>query len=105
MSSTTLGDVVSNLVKHHIGVDKLLAVIEQATTPMQQVHITALDKYEQGLKHKTFASPSLVIIGKVVALHEQFQWFTNSDTTEAYFKPLTEIPVSESKKENHVNAA
>jgi uroporphyrin-III C-methyltransferase/precorrin-2 dehydrogenase/sirohydrochlorin ferrochelatase/uroporphyrin-III C-methyltransferase len=105
MSSTTLNDVVNNLVKHHIGGDKLLAVIEQATTPLQQIHVTAIDRYEQELKHKVFASPSLVIIGKVVALHEQFKWFTSSEASASYFKPLTEIPVSESKKESHVNAA
>jgi uroporphyrin-III C-methyltransferase/precorrin-2 dehydrogenase/sirohydrochlorin ferrochelatase/uroporphyrin-III C-methyltransferase len=105
MSSTTLSEVVNNLVKHHIAGDKLLAVIEQATTPMQHVHITAIDRYERELKHKVFASPSLVIIGKVVALHNQFKWFANSGATESYFKPLTEIPVSESKKESHVNAA
>ena len=74
MSSETLDGVVENLLKHDIEADKLLAVIEQATTPLQQVHISNLYDYEQTLKGKKFASPTLVIIGKVVALHEKFAW-------------------------------
>ncbi len=36
---------------------------------------------------KRFVSPSLVIIGKVVALHQQFKWLKNSEHNEQYFVP------------------
>lgn len=88
MSSETLGDVVANLVKNNIPADRLLAVVEQATTPLQQVHTCNLYTYEQELKGKTFVSPSLVIIGKVVSLHAQFGWLANSNSSEHYFKPV-----------------
>jgi uroporphyrin-III C-methyltransferase len=91
MSSETLDTVVNNLVKNNIGADKLLAVIEQATTPFQQVHITDLYKYETELKGKVYASPTLVIIGKVVALHEKFGWLKNSTIAGDYFKPLEDF--------------
>lgn len=91
MSSETLEGVVSNLVKHGIGANKLLAVVEQATTPMQNVQVTNLYDYAQDWKGKTFASPSLVIIGKVVALHEQFAWIANSNSSESYFKPVAKL--------------
>jgi len=32
-----------------------------------------------------------VIIGKVVALHEQFAWLKNSTSDEYYFKPVEQV--------------
>ena len=91
MSSETLDTVVDNLVKNNIGEDKLLAVVEQATTPFQQVHIANLYEYEKSLKGKVYASPTLVIIGKVVALHEKFGWLQNAVAEGEYFKPVEDI--------------
>ena len=85
MSAETLGSVVANLTKNNIDPSKLLAVIEQATTPLQQIHICNLYDYEQKLSHIKFRSPSLVIIGKVVALHEQYKWIAETTSTEEYF--------------------
>jgi uroporphyrin-III C-methyltransferase/precorrin-2 dehydrogenase/sirohydrochlorin ferrochelatase/uroporphyrin-III C-methyltransferase len=78
MSSETLDSVVDNLVKYQVDKDKLLAVVEQATTPFQQVHIANLYEYEKLLKGKVYASPTIVIIGKVVTLHEKFGWLQNA---------------------------
>lgn len=93
MSSETLNHVVERLM-HSQATDKLMAVIEQATTPYQQVHISSLKKYNKELGEKKFISPSLVIIGNVVALHKQFAWLPNSDSRENYFKPV-ESPVNQ----------
>ena len=88
MSSETLDEVVENLAVNNIAADKLLAVIEQATTPLQHVHISSLEHYNQNMKGQRFVSPSLVIIGKVVALHRQFAWLPNSNSKAYYFKPM-----------------
>ena len=72
MSSETLDEVVEKLTANHIATDKLLAVVEQATTPLQHVHTSSLDNYNKTMKGQRFISPSLVIIGKVVALHQQY---------------------------------
>jgi uroporphyrin-III C-methyltransferase len=85
MSSDTLNGVVQNLVRNGISPDKLLAVVEQATTPLQNVYTCNLYEYETVLKGRSFLSPSLIIIGKVVGLHEQFRWLENSGTRENYF--------------------
>jgi len=90
MSSETLDKVVSKLVAYNIAADKLLAVVEQASTPLQRVHVSNLYEYEEKLKGQQFISPSLVIIGKVVALHEQFGWLQNSESSKFYFKPVQE---------------
>jgi uroporphyrin-III C-methyltransferase len=109
MSSETLEGVVANLQKHQISEEKLLAVIEQATTPFQQVHITNIYEYAAKLKGRPFISPSLVIIGKVVALHQQFGWMANSSNREEYFKPVaklfTTITDHTEKANDHVSRA
>ncbi len=91
MSSETLDTVVEKLTKYNIDSAKLLAVVEQATTPIQQVHICNLYNYTSTLKGRSFISPSLVIIGKVVALHQQFAWVKNDNSTHSYFKPVQQV--------------
>ncbi len=91
MSSETLDGVVENLLKNNIAPGKLLAVVEQATTPMQQVHISSLEEYRENPGNKVFASPTLVIIGKVVALHKKFSWLKNATETGEYFKPASDV--------------
>lgn len=108
MSSETLDTVVEKLTHYNIDADKLMAVAEQATTPLQNIHTCNLYEYADKLKGKIFLSPSLVIIGKVVALNQQFAWLKNSGSDEYYFKPLTakvtEITESE-KATKHVSRA
>ena len=53
-----------------------LAIIEQATTAEQKIHITTLENCAGDFSGRLFSSPSLVIIGDVVTLNEQFNWFT-----------------------------
>ena len=89
MSSETIDALVNKLTQYRIDKNKRLAVIEQATTTYQQVYTSSLYEYENTLKRKSFLSPSLIIIGKVVGLQEQFKWFEGSGLGEYYFKPLT----------------
>ncbi len=106
MSSETLDGVVENLLKNKIEDDKLLAVIEQATTPMQQVHVCSLKEYQSKLQGKTFASPTLVMIGKVVSLQEKYAWVKNAVLQEEYFKPVEDVQFEELIKEsvnNYIN--
>lgn len=85
MSAETLGSVVAQLLRH--GADKKtgLAVVEQATTPLQQIHTCTLETYAEKLAAATLKSPSLVIIGKVVDLHQQFAWLQNTPAADEYF--------------------
>ena len=89
---------MEHLTTNNIDAGKLLAVVEQATTPCQQVHVCSLYDYAEKLGAKTFASPSLIIIGKVVALHGQFGWLPNSNTSEEYFNPVEGKLINYKKK-------
>ncbi len=88
MSSDTLDPLVDHLLRHGIGADKHLAVIEQATTPFQQVYHCKVHDYPTKWANSGYISPTLIIIGKTVSLHEQFRWVTNSEIKESYFKPV-----------------
>lgn len=106
MSSETLPKVVEKLTANNIDKNKLLAIIEQATTPFQKVNITSLYEFENKFKGQSFISPSLIIIGKVVALHERFAWLINSTSNEYYFKPMASqvISINETDKlQKHVS--
>jgi uroporphyrin-III C-methyltransferase len=75
MSSKHLEDLVELLLRYTRKPNTPLAVIEQATTIYQRVHVTTLKHCQKDLSGKDFSSPSLVIMGKVVNLYQQFNWF------------------------------
>ena len=88
MSTENLDEVVNNLKKNGISSDKFIAVIEQATTSVQNVYVSNIYNCLKEFESVSFTTPSLLIIGKVVALHEQFAWIRNSYSNEQYFEPL-----------------
>ncbi len=75
MAAKNLKLFVEQMICHGANHETPLAVIEQATTTHQQVHLSTLAKAEKDLVPINFSSPSLVIVGTVVALHQQFKWF------------------------------
>jgi len=89
MSAETVDGIVDRLIKYGVREDTFIAVIEQATTPLQQVHTANIYDFQK--QNGAFLSPSLVIVGRVAALHEQFGWIANSSDRSSYFKPVAGI--------------
>ena len=79
MAAKNICDLAELLLRYSKKPATKLAVIEQATTIHQQVHITTLIDCAKDFAGKAFSSPSLVIIGDVVKLHEQFNWFSSTE--------------------------
>jgi uroporphyrin-III C-methyltransferase len=88
MSSGRVSDLVEKMVRHGVADDRYLSIIEQATTPMQQVYTCKLDDYLEKGASPAYISPTLLIIGKVAALQTEYQWVPNSNSSESYFKPV-----------------
>lgn len=84
MASNNLAALVNRLIQFGSSLQKPLAVIEQGATIYQQVHTTTLQNYETDFAGKTFSSPSMVIVGDVVQLHEQFHWFQTEGTGSVF---------------------
>jgi uroporphyrin-III C-methyltransferase len=91
MSSETLLNVAEKLTAHHIHEDKMMAIVEQATTPFQNVQVMNLYDVKRKITEPSFISPTLIVIGRVVSLHENFKWFENSSSKEYYFKPMNQL--------------
>ncbi len=88
MSSETLHKAVNKLISYNVDDSKSIAVIEQATTIYQKVSVYEFSEFA-AVQPSGFMSPTLVIIGKTVALHKQFNWVENYHGNEYYFQPLT----------------
>ena len=87
MAAKNITDLAELLLRYTRKPFTSLAIIEQATTIHQQVHITTLKNCAIDFAGKQFSSPSLVIIGDVVKLHEQFNWY-QTEESGSVFKEL-----------------
>jgi uroporphyrin-III C-methyltransferase len=90
MSAQTLSELAGKLFQAGMPADKPLAIIEQATTPVQQVKIGTIGQYIQGEKNADYISPTLIIIGEVVKLHPRFKWFGGGIGQVEFFSPVSE---------------
>lgn len=88
MSKGNLSNLVEKFVELNVSREKKIAIIEQATTPYQKVYTSSFDDFKTNFADKNFASPSLVVIGKVVTLHEEFSWLENAEHEGLYFKSV-----------------
>ena len=74
MSGATTNELVKQLLDHSIDPGTSIAVVEQATTPCQKVFSSRIDHYEREFGSRSYTSPTLIIIGKVASLHQEFKW-------------------------------
>lgn len=88
MSASTLPDLIAGLLHHGAEPSTPFVVVEQATTPNQYVHYSTLSDFENSAKPNSFISPSLLIIGKVAGLYQQFAWLSNNNQRKPYFSSL-----------------
>jgi uroporphyrin-III C-methyltransferase len=94
MSSEPLDTLVERLLQHGIPQDRWVAVIEQATTPRQNVYSYPIHDYLSAAGGNTYVSPALIIIGKVAALSSSFKWQPDSQSREHYFAPVPSASVT-----------
>ena len=96
MSGATTNELVKQLLDHSIDPGTSIAVVEQATTPCQKVFSSRIDHYERELGSRSYTSPTLIIIGKVASLHQEFKWLPENESgREPYFKPVTKTKEEE----------
>lgn len=86
MSGEKSLNLIRKLYSFGMNPEKEIAIIEQATTPFQKTTIFSINDAAQN--QKTFTSPTLIIIGRVVQLYQRFQWKENSHSGQLYFKSV-----------------
>ncbi|MFZ9660467.1 MAG: uroporphyrinogen-III C-methyltransferase [Chitinophagaceae bacterium] len=102
MASKKLNELTTYLILNGMNKDLPVAIIEQATTPFQKVFISSLSDCSDN--EKKYLSPSLVIIGKVVELHEKYNWFRANSKNVLFFDPVSDKSVIHNQ-ENVGNAS
>ena len=90
MSGINLDILMEKLVEYGVSGEKYISVIEQATTPMQKVTTGPILDFAVERKGTDWISPTLLVIGKVASLQEQFQWLPQHESGQSYFNPLEE---------------
>jgi len=90
MSGKSLRKVVSKLLTAGADGEIPFVVVEQATTPNQYIHQYTLQDFFFKNDEPEFMSPSLVIIGRVTSLYQQFAWLPQGERIE-YFTNLEEL--------------
>ena len=88
MSSDPADQLVSRLLENGIPEDRWITVIEQATTPHQQISNYPIREYFAATAGRSWQSPCLIIIGKVGALQPGFGWLPDTISTSLYFPPI-----------------
>jgi uroporphyrin-III C-methyltransferase len=91
MSSAPIDELVSRLLENGIPEDRWISIIEQATTPKQQISNYPIHQYFAAAAGRPWQSPSLIIIGKVGALQPEFGWLPDTRSTSLYFPPIEPI--------------
>ena len=67
--------ICTQLIAHGQDASTPIALIEKGTTPQQRVFVGTLATLVAQLSVEVVQSPSLIIVGEVVALRESLQWF------------------------------
>ena len=81
MGISNLNEITTKLAEHGLSASTPVALIENGTTVKQRVIITNLAKASQDVSDHQVASPALVIIGHVVSLRQQLNWFNPNAKT------------------------
>lgn len=67
--------ICQKLIEHGKSPQTPAALIERGTLPQQQVHVATLEDLPRLVAEREIHAPTLLIIGEVVALHNDLRWF------------------------------
>jgi uroporphyrin-III C-methyltransferase len=84
MAAKNITDLAELLLRYSRKPFTPMAVIEQATTIHQRVHISTLKDCAIDFTGTKFSSPSLIIVGEVVKLHQDFNWFLTNESGSVF---------------------
>lgn len=85
MGVKNLGNIVSHLMENGKAPDTPVALVRWGTTARQQTVTGRLDNIVEKVKQAKLKSPAIIVVGSVVSLREQLQWF---DTMPLFGKKI-----------------
>ena len=75
MGLEQLRHIISNLTKAGLNKNTKIAIVQNATSSVQQVITGSLRNIESKVKLKKIQSPSIIIVGNVVGIRKKIEWF------------------------------
>jgi uroporphyrin-III C-methyltransferase/precorrin-2 dehydrogenase/sirohydrochlorin ferrochelatase len=81
MGLAGLEHIVAKLIEHGAPTDRPAALIAQGTLPAQRVVLGTLASIAASARSQGIASPALLIVGEVAALHAELAWFGGDTAT------------------------
>lgn len=75
MGLVGLETICQQMIAHGCPETHAIAIIQQGTTQSQRVIIGTLADMPEKVLQANLKAPTLIIIGSVVTLHQQLQWF------------------------------
>ena len=70
--------ICQSLIAHGLPKSHPIAIIQQGTTENQRVITGTLDTLAQQVKNENLSAPTLIIVGTVVTLHKQLDWYKHT---------------------------
>ena len=77
MGLSKVGEIAEKLMEAGMPEQTKAAVISQATTPGQKTCVSDLLHIEEEVKHADLVSPALILVGEVVSLREELNFYEN----------------------------
>ena len=77
MGARRIGEVAEVLLQHGRSPDTPASVIEWGTWPRQQTLVATLENLAEKARERGLQSPAIIVIGEVVTLRDQLNWFEN----------------------------
>ena len=83
MGLEAINEICANLVAHGLPVAHPVALVQNGTTPAQRVLVSTLGQMPEAARSAGFKSPSLIIVGEVVTLHDRLNWYLGAQDFKA----------------------
>lgn len=77
MGMKNLPNIAARLIEAGLSPDTAAALIYRGTSPMQRNLFAPLAKLPEEALKANFTNPSVIVVGKVVSLHEKLDWLKN----------------------------
>lgn len=85
MSGLKLGHLITQLSAHGVDPEKSIAVVQEATTPNQKTTILNFGQIDGGPLPEFEFVPTIILVGRVVNLHQHYGWLQEKPATGSYF--------------------
>jgi uroporphyrin-III C-methyltransferase/precorrin-2 dehydrogenase/sirohydrochlorin ferrochelatase len=82
MGLARIDHIVAKLIEHGAAAELPAGLIAQGTLPDQRVVTATLETLAAAARRANLQSPALLVVGRVVALHESLAWFNSPEAAQ-----------------------